>query len=186
MRAPSRFVASVDLLRRWSRLAFDASSPASCSVPRSNEDCATRPFRRAAVGTARPRRNNVGRRRGSDRGCLRRPAGPTGRPWHRRRRIAIVSPFPPCPLGSPTTASVSSRAGVSGGLDIDCFADGLESRPGRQGAAAGACRLRRPAPSRVEADRRLRRHRLRDRQQRVSTRPHWRRSARSGTVLPTT
>jgi glycosyltransferase involved in cell wall biosynthesis len=50
-----------------------------------------------------------------------------GRPWRRhRRRLAVVSPFPPIPSG---VANYSFRLveelAALGGRDIDCFADGL-------------------------------------------------------------
>jgi len=62
-----------------------------------------------------------------------------GRPWRRRRRrLAIVSPFPPVVSG---VANYSFRLveelAAVGGLDIDCFADGLEFSPGPPCAPTG-------------------------------------------------
>ena len=61
-----------------------------------------------------------------------------GRPWRRRRRLAIVSPFPPVVSG---VANYSFRLveelAALGGLDIDCFADGLEFSPGPASAPTG-------------------------------------------------
>ena len=57
---------------------------------------------------------------------------------HRRRRVAILSPFPPLASG---IANYSFRLveelALLGGLDIDCFADGLDRSPGESRAPAG-------------------------------------------------
>ncbi len=62
-----------------------------------------------------------------------------GRPWRRRRRrIAIVSPFPPVASG---IANYSFRLveelSALGDLDIDCFADGLDFSPAPPSAPSG-------------------------------------------------
>ncbi|MGO9964784.1 MAG: glycosyltransferase [Acidimicrobiales bacterium] len=60
-------------------------------------------------------------------------------PWRRRRRrLAIVSPFPPVVSGVANYSFrlVEELATVSG-LDVDCFADGLEFSPGPPSAPAG-------------------------------------------------
>ena len=50
-----------------------------------------------------------------------------GRPWRpRRRRVAIVSPFPPLPSGiAKYSFRLVEELAALGDLDIDCFADGL-------------------------------------------------------------
>ncbi len=67
---------------------------------------------------------------------LTRPRRP--RRAHRRRRVAILSPFPPLASG---IANYSFRLveelALLGGLDIDCFADGLDRSPGESRAPAG-------------------------------------------------
>jgi len=57
-------------------------------------------------------------------GLLSRPA----RPWHRqRKRVAIVSPFPPIPSGiAKYSFRLVEELAAIGDLDIDCFADGLD------------------------------------------------------------
>jgi glycosyltransferase involved in cell wall biosynthesis len=51
-----------------------------------------------------------------------------GRPWRpRRRRVAIVSPFPPVPSGiARYSFRLVEELAALGELDIDCFADGLD------------------------------------------------------------
>ncbi len=51
-----------------------------------------------------------------------------GRPWRpRRRRVAIVSPFPPLPSGiAKYSFRLVEELAALGDLDIDCFADGLD------------------------------------------------------------
>jgi len=61
-----------------------------------------------------------------------------GRPWRpRRRRVAVVSPFPPIASG---IANYSFRLveelALQGELEIDCFADGLDRAPGPSTAPA--------------------------------------------------
>lgn len=64
-------------------------------------------------------------------------ARPT-RPWRRRRRVAVVSPFPPLASG---IANYSFRLvealATLGDLEIDCFADGLDRAPGPAHTPAG-------------------------------------------------
>jgi glycosyltransferase involved in cell wall biosynthesis len=61
-----------------------------------------------------------------------------GHPWRRRRRLAMVSPFPPVASG---VANYSFRLveelATSSGFDIDCFADGLKFSPGPPRAPTG-------------------------------------------------
>jgi glycosyltransferase involved in cell wall biosynthesis len=54
------------------------------------------------------------------------------RPWRRRRRrLAIVSPFPPAVSGvADYSFRLVEELAALGGMDIDCFADGLQFSPG--------------------------------------------------------
>ena len=62
-----------------------------------------------------------------------------GRPWRRRRkRVAIVSPFPPVPSGiAKYSFRLVEELAAIGDLDIDCFADGLDRSSDPPGAPAG-------------------------------------------------
>ncbi|MGD0945313.1 MAG: glycosyltransferase [Acidimicrobiales bacterium] len=61
-----------------------------------------------------------------------------GWPWHRHRRVAIVSPFPPLPSGiADYSFRLVEELAALGDLDIDCFADGLDRSPRPSSAPAG-------------------------------------------------
>ena len=99
-----------------------------------------------------------------------RPRRPRRR--RRRRRVAIFSPVPASRLGH-RQLQLPPRRGAGpalGDLDIDCFADGLDRSAGQSRGAGRPRDLRRPLVSADGGgDGRLRRGRLRARQQRV---PH--------------
>lgn len=60
------------------------------------------------------------------------------RPWRRRRRVAIISPFPPVASGIANYSyRLVEKLASLGDFDIDCFADGLDRSPGRPSAPAG-------------------------------------------------
>jgi len=125
-------VADVDLLRDLvpPEAVFDASSPAavSASIERGLCDEAFREASRRHGAATRTTWGDVADRTAAVyEDLLARP----GRPWHRRRRIAIVSPFPPVPSGIANYSFrlVEELASLAD-LDIDCFADGLEFSPG--------------------------------------------------------
>ena len=164
-------VADVDLLRDLvaPEAVFDPSSSAADQCLDRTRPRATRRFREAArrhrPGHATPGETSRIGRRLSTKSCSPDPAVPgtvvvASRSSRRSR---------PLPLGSPTTASVSSRSSrLLADLDIDCFADGLEFSPRVAKRAAGACTSTTPGAFSVSRrQRRLRRHRLRARQRRV-------------------
>jgi glycosyltransferase involved in cell wall biosynthesis len=60
------------------------------------------------------------------------------RPWRRRRRIAIISPFPPVASGIANYSfRLVEKLASLGDFDIDCFADGLDRSPERPSAPLG-------------------------------------------------
>jgi glycosyltransferase involved in cell wall biosynthesis len=116
---------------------FDPSSPAAigASIERGLCDEA---FREAALQRASTTRSTwrdvADRTAAIYEALLARPV----RPWRRRRRVAIVSPFPPAASG---IANYSFRLvealSAVGDLDIDCFADGLDFSPGPPSVPSG-------------------------------------------------
>ena len=116
---------------------FDPSSPKaiSASIERGLYNAA---FREAALQRASATRSTwtdvADRTAAVYEALLARPV----RPWRRRRRVAIVSPFPPAASG---IANYSFRLvealSAVGDLDIDCFADGLDFSPGPPSVPSG-------------------------------------------------
>jgi glycosyltransferase involved in cell wall biosynthesis len=126
---------SADLVLPEAR--FDPSSPAamSASIQRGLNDEAFREASRQHVASTRTTWADVANRTAAVYGTLlARPA----RSWRRRRRVAIISPFPPVASGIANYSFrlVEELAGI-GDLDIDCFADGLQFSSGPPSAPAG-------------------------------------------------
>jgi len=116
---------------------FDPSSPAAISVAIEQALCdeAFREASRQHASATRMTWADVANRTAAVyEALLARP----GRPWRRRRRIAIVSPFPPVASG---IANYSFRLveelSALGDLDIDCFADGFDFWLGPPRAPSG-------------------------------------------------
>jgi len=117
---------------------FDPHDPAavSAAIERGLCDLAFREASRTHASAALTTWSDVANRTvAAYEAVLARP----GRPWRpRRRRVAIVSPFPPVASG---IANYSFRLveelALRGELEIDCFADGLDRTPGPSTAPAG-------------------------------------------------
>jgi len=116
---------------------FDSSSPAAitASIARGLCDETFRETSRQHALASRTTWADVANRTAAVyEALLARP----GRPWRRRRRLAVVSPFPPVASG---IANYSFRLveelAALGDLDIDCFADGLDFSPGQPSAPSG-------------------------------------------------
>jgi glycosyltransferase involved in cell wall biosynthesis len=127
---------SSDLVSPGAR--FDPSSPAAISASIERGLC-NEAFREAALQHASSTRTTwaevADRTAAVYETLLARP----GRPWRRRRRrLAIVSPFPPVVSGVANYSFrlVEELAALSD-LDIDCFADGLKFSPGPPSAPRG-------------------------------------------------
>jgi len=116
---------------------FDPSDPAAISAAIERGLCNVA-FREASISHARATRMTwadvADRTAAVYEELMARPS----RPWRHRRRIAIVSPFPPVASG---IANYSFRLveelAALGDLDIDCFADGLNWSPGPPCAPSG-------------------------------------------------
>jgi glycosyltransferase involved in cell wall biosynthesis len=132
----------LDALVRERRARFDPFD--GKDMASAIERCLTDAEIRAAVVAAAPAVvtswDEVARRTADVlEGLALRRHGP--RPWRRRGRVAVVSPFPPSPSGiagyskqlvEAMRRQVATRSGTATGapIEIDCFADGLEHTPG--------------------------------------------------------
>ncbi len=117
---------------------FDPASPAAISASIERGLC-DEGFRQVALRSVSITNATWWRLRIGPAAVYEKLLGRPGRPWRRRRRrLAIVSPFPPVVSG---VANYSFRLveelAAVGGLDIDCFADGLEFSPGPPRAPTG-------------------------------------------------
>ena len=125
-------VSDVDLLRDLvpPEARFDPSNPAAISalIERGLCDGAFREASRLhALATRTTWADVANQTVAVYEALLARP----GRPWRRRRRVAIVSPFPPVASGvADYSFRLVEELAALGDLEIDCFADGLDFSPG--------------------------------------------------------
>jgi glycosyltransferase involved in cell wall biosynthesis len=132
-------VSDVDFLRDLvpPEACFDPSSPAAISASIEQGLC-DEAFREASLRHGLAARTTWGdvanRTVAIYEALLARP----GSTWHRRRRVAIVSPFPPVASGiADYSLRLVEELATLDDLDIDCFADGLDFSPGPPNAPSG-------------------------------------------------